>query len=183
MSPDPAPDQVIISIYADTHLMSFILSSAGMGLQILQADPMQFGLKTAVLERGLLVPAALKELLAEGAADQRAAKNAPATPPSSDPDNPDTDRRMWSLTLPEVVLIATAADFAASAYLTSFGAEMREVQVDHNGIPAVEFEAQINETLGYLGRFQDDWRALFGGYASYHQRMLEMAELRAAFAE
>ena len=80
-----------------------------------------------------------------------------------------------------MLLVATASDFVASAYLTSFGDEMRAVQVDHNGVPAAGYDAQLLETLGYLSRFQAEWGELFGELPSYQARMAELAALRVEF--
>lgn len=191
MIADPTPDHIVIGFFADTHMMPFLLSSAGMGLHILQADALEFDLKTAVLERGLLVPAELRALLAEGEALRQQAEASgqvarfeafEADAKAESPQYPNEGRPQWQLTLPEVLMIATAADFAASVHLTSFGTEMREVQL-MQGMAPEAFDAQMRETLGYLGRFQREWREIFGEYPSYQARMAELAELRAEFAE
>ncbi|WP_046244904.1 hypothetical protein [Hymenobacter terrenus] len=177
MTPDPAPDHIVIGIYADGAMLPFVLSSTHMALQILSNELFDFDLKTAVLARGLLEPAALQALHTTGRAllDALPATQAPADTPSDD------DRPTWDLTLADAIAVATASDFMASAYLTSFGEEMRAVQVDHNGIPAAAYDAQLHETLGYLARFQAEWGELFGEYAGYQARMAELAELRAEF--
>ena len=58
---------------------------------------------------------------------------------------------------------------------------MRAVQVEHNGMPAADYDAQLLETLGYLSRFQAEWGTLFGELPSYQARMEELTALRAEF--
>ena len=178
MTPDPAPDHIVIGIYADGAMLPFIFSSTRMALQILGNELFDFDLKTAVLARGLLEPAALQALYTAGAALRAAAP--PADSPAAD-ELSDDNRPTWDLTLADAIAVGTANDFMASAYLTSFGEEMRAVQVEHNGIPAAAYDAQLHETLGYLSRFQAEWGELFGEFAGYAARMAEMTALRAEF--
>ena len=189
MTPDPAPDHIVIGIYTDGPMLPFLLSSTHMAVQILANELFDFELKSAVLARGLLQPAALRELHATGQALLEAARVA-GPPPEPEPeaaepaaarDDDDDNRPIWELTLADAIAVATANDFVASAYLTAFGEEMRAVQVNHNGIPAAAYDAQLLETLSYLSRFQAEWRELFGEYAGYQARMAELAALRAEF--
>lgn len=183
MTTDPAADSILISIYAEGDMLVFIVSSLRMAHQLLSTAPLAFDLKTAVLERELLGAASVRALLARGEAVIAAAGHALAMAP---PDAPapaevDPNRLAWDLTLADVLLVATANDFMASAYLTSFGEDMRALQVDHNGMPAAAYDAQLHETLGYLARFQAEWGDLFGKLPSYQARMAELAALRAEF--
>lgn len=176
MTPDPAPDHIVIGIFADGAMLPFILSSTGMALQILENELFAFDLKTAVLARELLAPAALRVLYTTGKALLAAA------PPATDIEPKFNDHRpTWDMTLADAIAVGTANDFMASAYLTSFGEEMRAVQVGHNGMPAAAYDAQMHETLSYLSRFQAEWGELFGEFAGYQARMAAMAELRAEF--
>lgn len=192
MMPDPAPDHIVIGIYTDGDMLPFVLSSTHMALQILANELFDFELKSAVLARGLLQPAALRELHATGQAlleTARAVGSSPLIAPEAakqeardeNDDDDDASRPTWELTLADAITVATAIDFVASAYLTSFGEEMRAVQVDHNGIPAAAYDAQLLETLSYLSRFQAEWEELFGEFTGYQVRMAELAELRAEF--
>ena len=183
MTPDPAADSILISIYADGAMLPFIVSSLRMAQQMLGNEYFAFDLKAAVLERGLLSAASVQDLLGRGEAVIRAAGHALAIAPDDAPEPTDDDenRITWDLILADVLLVATAGDFMASAYLTSFGEEMRAVQVEHNGIPAAAYDAQMLETLGYLSRFQAEWGEMFGELPSYQARMVELATLRAEF--
>lgn len=193
MMPDPAPDHIVIGIYTDGDMLPFVLSSTHMALQILANELFDFELKSAVLARGLLQPAALRELHATGQALLETARAVGSSPPiapeaakqeardGDENDDDDASRPTWELTLADAITVATAIDFVASAYLTSFGEEMRAVQVDHNGIPAAAYDAQLLETLSYLSRFQAEWEELFGEFTGYQVRMAELAELRAEF--
>lgn len=178
MTPDPAPDHIVIGIFADGAMLPFILSSTRMTLQILENELFAFDLKTAVLAKGLLEPVALQALHAAGKALLAAQ---PADAPAPTLETSDDDRPTWELTLADAIAVGTSVDFTASAYLTSFGEEMRAVQVEHNGIAPAAYDAQMHETLGYLGRFQAEWGELFGEFAGYQARMAELAELRAEF--
>jgi hypothetical protein len=183
MLPAPAPDNTLISIYADGDMLPFIVSSLRMAQMLLGNEQLAFDLKTAVLERGLLSAAAVRDLLRDGERVIAAAGHALAIAPDDAPEPTDDDenRIAWHLTLADVLLIATANDFMASAYLTSFGEDMRAVQVNHNGIPGAVYDAQLHETLGYLARFQAEWGELFGELAPYQVRMAELEVLRAEF--
>lgn len=178
MTPDPSPDTIVIGIYAAGTMLPFILSSTGMAQQILTNDVFAFDLKTAVLAKGLLEPAALRRLHASGVAlhATAASTDGPEAPALSDEGRP-----TWDLTLADAIAVGTAVDFTASAYLTAFGEEMRAVQVEHNGMSPAAYDAQMHETLSYLTRFQAEWGELFGEYAGYQARMAELAALRAEF--
>jgi hypothetical protein len=197
MTIDPAPDHVVIGLYADGAMLPFVLSNLSMALHLLEGEYFTFELKTAVLERGLLVPAELHALMHAGQELQQAASKQLTEAPGDEAPEPDLlgeipdegeelgategDHLMWRLTLPDVLTIATAADFAASAYLTSFGEEAKAVQVEHNGMSAEVYDARIHETLGYLGRFQQEWQELFGEYPAYQQHLATLAALREEF--
>ena len=183
----PEPDEIVIGIYADGSMLPFILSTTHMALALLSNDLFEFDLKAAVLARGLLAPATLQNLFEAGEALRESTGPAadtaePAMDEADEADDANTEgRTAWNLTLADAVAIGTANDFIASAYLTGFGEEMRAVQVEHNGVPAEAYDAQLHETLNYLARFQAEWGELFGGYASYQVRMDELAALRAEF--
>jgi hypothetical protein len=182
MTPDPASDSILIGIYANGDMLPFIVSSLRMAHQLLSNEALAFDLKTAVLARGLLSVASVQHLLRRGEAVIMAAGHALAMAPEDAPEPADGENGLtWDLTLADVLLVATANDFMASAYLTSFGEDMRDVQVRHNGMPAAAYDAQLHETLGYLARFQAEWGALFGELPSYQARMAALAGLRAEF--
>ena len=104
MTPDPAPDHIVISIYADGAMLPFLLSSTHMALQIVANDLFDFELKSAVLARGLLPPAALRALHATGQTLRDAAQ--PVQPAGLPPEPeagsrpPPTTRRTMKTALP-----------------------------------------------------------------------------------
>jgi hypothetical protein len=179
MPKNPAPDRVLISIYADGAMTPFLLSTLGMALHILDSEELTSDLKDAVLARGLLDPAHLHRLRAAGQALRDTVPE--AEDPDFEPTANDADRPAWELTLADVLAIATANDFIASSFLHAFGDEARQVQVEINKVPAAVYDAHITETLGYFARFQREWQELFGKYPAYQQRQTELAALRAEF--
>jgi hypothetical protein len=201
MNLDPSPDHIVIGFYTDGSLPPFVISCLNMALQMLEADVFDFDLKRAVLARGLLVPAEVRGLLDAGKAlvaaaraheddaEEEAANEEPRANgilPAEGEDHIDEaeaaaeTRPLWRLTLPEVLTITTAADFAATAYLTSFGEEARAVQLQQ-GMPAEEYDARLLETLGYFGRFQREWSEIFADYPAFQAHLEVLAAVREEF--